>query len=101
MPALLDPKGSRLPKLVGCYGASGLVTTPFPFCRLFTIKDNHNGLSYKCHIALGVAGGLQINLVKRKVVFLLVIEHILAPYGSEACRRENIYFIVFFPYKKV
>ena len=61
----------------------------------------HNGLSNYCHIALGVAAGLQINLVKRKVVFLLVIEHILTPYGSEACRRENIHFIVFFPYKTV
>ena len=45
--------------------------------------------------------GTLVNLVKRKVVFLLVIEHILAPYGSEACRRENIHFIVFFPYKTV
>ena len=45
--------------------------------------------------------GLQIKLVKGKVVFLLLIEHILAPYGSEACRRENIHFIVFFPYKTV
>ena len=30
----------------------------------------HNRLSYECHIALGVAGGLHINIVKRKVVFL-------------------------------
>ena len=39
MPALLDPTRSKLPKLVGCFGASGLVTTSFPYCRLFTIKD--------------------------------------------------------------
>ena len=46
MPALLDPKGSKLPKLVGCYGALGLVTTPFPFCRLFTIKDKCKKVFY-------------------------------------------------------
>ena len=39
IPALLDPTGSKLPKLVGCFGASGLVTISFPYCRLFTIKD--------------------------------------------------------------
>ena len=40
-------------------------------------------------------------VVKRKGVILLVIENILAPYSSEACWRENIHFIVFFPYKTV
>ena len=44
---------------------------------------------------------IQINIVKRKAVFLLIIERTLAPYSSEACRRENIHFIVFFPYKTV
>ena len=35
IPALLDPTGSKLPKLVGCFGAKGLVTTTsFPFCSV-------------------------------------------------------------------
>ena len=61
----------------------------------------HNGWSNQCHTALGVAEGLQTYSINRKAVFLLVIEHILAPKGSESRGRENIHFFIFFPNKNV
>ena len=30
----------------------------------------HNGLSYECHIALGVAGGIQVNSKKESCIFV-------------------------------
>ena len=57
----------------------------------------HNGLSYWCHISLGVAEVTKMSAKIESCIF--VVEHILAMVPKHLCERK--YFLYFCPYKSV